>query len=98
MKIAIIGCGFVGLQTARLFHAAGWEVIGITHSAASAEKLTDEPFRVTVCDIAEASSLESHRELLAKPGAAIHCASSGRGGVEEYRRVYLEGMRNILRV
>lgn len=25
----------------------------------------------------------------------VHCASSGRGGAEEYRRVYLEGARNL---
>ena len=96
MKVLILGCGFVGLQTARLFNEAGWDVVGVTHSADSAEKLADEPFRVIACDISDATGMEKYRADLANPDAAIHCASSGRGGVEEYRRVYFQGMRNVL--
>lgn len=94
-SVITIGCGFVGLHTARLFHDAGWEVIGLTHSPESAEKLTDEPFPILACDIADAHSLQTHCATLANADAAIHCASSNRGGAEEYRSVYLEGMRNV---
>jgi nucleoside-diphosphate-sugar epimerase len=94
-RVIVIGCGFVGLHTARLFHEAQWEAIGVTHSPESAEKLADEPFSIVACDIADARSLQIHRATLANADAAIHCASSNRGGAEEYRRVYLEGARNI---
>jgi len=98
MKIIIVGCGFVGLQTARLFHNAGWEVIGVTHSPESAQNLASEPFRVIACDIADENAMQFHRADLLDADAAIHCASSGRGGVEEYRRVYFCGLQNVLNI
>ena len=97
-KIAILGCGFVGLETARLFHAAGWETLGITHTSESAAALSDEPFRVLACDLTSRETLEQLRTGIGHPDAVIHCASSGRGGADAYRRVYLDGLRNALDV
>src|ERR1043166_6173175 len=96
-RIVIAGCGFVGLAAARVFHAAGWDVLGLTHSPESAEALKGEPFPVAACDISDAGAL---RVIAARfggaPDAVIHCASSGRGGADAYRSVYLEGARNLL--
>jgi nucleoside-diphosphate-sugar epimerase len=96
-RILIAGCGFVGLATARLFAQRGWEVVAGTHSIESAEKLRAEPFRVITFDLAEYASIAQHAAL-APFDAIIHCASSGRGGAEQYRRVYLEGSRNLAAV
>ena len=83
----IAGCGFTGLATARLLHARGWRVLGGTHSRESADALAGENFPVIACDISDRAALSR----LEKVDAVIHCASSGRGGVEPYRAVYLEG-------
>jgi nucleoside-diphosphate-sugar epimerase len=91
-RVVIAGCGFLGLATARRFHRAGWDVLGLTHSAESAQALASEPFPVRAADISEPlTSLENERA-----DVVIHCASSGRGGAEAYRRVYLGGARNLL--
>jgi nucleoside-diphosphate-sugar epimerase len=96
-KILIAGCGFVGLATARLFAGRGWQVVASTHSADSAAKLATEPFAVTTFDLADLHSIEAHAAL--NPfDAVIHCASSGRGGAEQYRRVYLDGARHLAAV
>lgn len=87
----IAGCGFVGLATARLLHARGWRVIGGTHSTESAAALAAEPFPVTACDVTDRTAISG----LPPVDAVIHCASSGRGGVEQYRAVYLEGARAL---
>ena len=96
-RIVIAGCGFVGLATARVFHGAGWDVLGLTHSAESAETMKGEAFPVAPCDISDADAV---RGIAAQFGentdAVIHCASSGRGGADAYRSVYLEGARNLL--
>jgi nucleoside-diphosphate-sugar epimerase len=42
--------------------------------------------------------MEMHRADFNRADAVIHCASSGRGGADQYRRVYFEGMQNILRL
>ena len=96
-RIFIAGCGFTGLAAARLFHRAEWEVVGGTHSAESVAALAGEPFRVLACDITDAAALGAHAELRGLD-AAIHCASSGRGGAEAYRAVYLGGARNLAEV
>ena len=94
-KILIAGCGFVGLATARIFQTRSWEVIGCTHSAESAAQLAGESFPVLACDIAEQTAVAALRPH-GPFDAIVHCASSGRGGVEAYRRVYHGGVRNLM--
>lgn len=94
-RVLIAGCGFVGSATARLFQRAGWDVLGLTHSAESAAALAGEAFEVQPADLADQSALAS-LERWHSCDAVIHCASSGRGGADAYRRVYLEGSRNLL--
>jgi nucleoside-diphosphate-sugar epimerase len=96
-RVIIAGCGFVGLATAHLFQNAGWDVLGLTHSAESAEALKGERFSVAACDISNADAVRAiAAQRGGSPDVVIHCASSGRGGADEYRRVYLEGARNLL--
>jgi nucleoside-diphosphate-sugar epimerase len=87
-KVLIAGCGYLGLATARLFAARGWEVTGLARSPQ-----TGGEFPVLTADLADAASLTALPEC----EVVVHCASSGRGGAEEYRRVYLDGMRNLAR-
>jgi nucleoside-diphosphate-sugar epimerase len=94
-RVLIAGCGFVGVATGELFARDGWEVIGCTHSEESAARLATAPFPVIACDITDRASLAVQTEWQSLD-AVIHCASSGRGGAEAYRRVYLEGARNLL--
>jgi nucleoside-diphosphate-sugar epimerase len=92
-SVLIAGCGYVGLACARQLHAQGWRVAALTHTAESAAALASEPFEVRAADLADAATLlplasESFAVL-------IHCASSGRGGADAYRRVYVDGCRNL---
>ncbi|MEO7167930.1 MAG: NAD-dependent epimerase/dehydratase family protein [Chthoniobacterales bacterium] len=92
-RVLIAGCGYVGAATADLFHLAQWEVEGWTHSPESAAQLGEKPFPVRAVDIADAGAVQAAAGAF---DAVIHCASSGGGGAEGYRRVYLEGARNLL--
>ena len=96
-KAVIAGCGFAGRATARLLSGAGWEVVGVTRSPASAALLRGETFPVVACDIADRAALAACGELRGAE-VVIHCASSGRGGVEQYRVVYLGGARALAEV
>ena len=93
-RILIAGCGYIGAAAADLFHAAGWEVEGWTHSAESATRLQSKPYPLRAVDITDA---ESVRTAAADFAVVIHCASSAGGGAESYRRLYLEGARHLLR-
>ena len=94
-RLLIAGCGYVGVATADLFHAAGWEVEGWTHSAESAVQLANKPYALQAVDI---TSVDAVKKAAREFDAVIHCASSGGGGAESYRRVYLEGARNLFSV
>ncbi|MEO8045373.1 MAG: NAD-dependent epimerase/dehydratase family protein [Spartobacteria bacterium] len=92
-RVLIAGCGYVGSATADLFHAAQWEVEGWTHSPDSAAQLSGKPYAVRAVDIA---ANEAVAQAASEFDAVIHCASSGGGGAEGYRRVYFEGAKNLL--
>ena len=99
-RVLVVGCGFVGEATADLFHARGWEVVGWTHSAESAARLSAEkPYPVSAHDITEAEQVNAAARELPDGGqvdAVVDCVSSGRGGgPEQYRRVYLDGARHL---
>lgn len=94
-RVLIAGCGYVGTATADLFHEAGWAVEGWTHSAESAAVLRKKPYAIRAVDIAERAAVSAAGGAF---DAVIHCASSGGGGAEGYRRVYFEGARNLLAV
>lgn len=97
--ILVAGCGYLGARIAALLHDSGRPVVGLTHSAESADKLASSvPWMVEACDISDESAVKA---LATKLGAAavtevIHCASSGRGGADAYRHVYLGGMKNLM--
>ncbi len=97
MKILLIGCGFVGERAADLFHAAGHEVFGITHSLESAARLSaQKPWKVLACNIASAADVSDLRKQIGAIDAFIHCASSSKGGAEMYQAVYVDGMKHLL--
>src|ERR1700730_1889078 len=92
-RVLIAGCGYVGEATADLFHKAGWEVEGWTASAESATILAAKSYPVIPVDIAEPGQVGARTKDF---DAVIHCASTRGGDVDLYRRVYLEGARNLL--
>jgi nucleoside-diphosphate-sugar epimerase len=94
-RILIAGCGYVGRATADLLHKRGWKVEGWTASPQSAAQLAAKPYAVHAVDITISGAVSAVREEF---DVVIQCASSGGGEPEKYRRIYLEGARNLLHV
>lgn len=92
-KVVIAGCGYLGEAAAGFFFNAGWRVCGLCASQESVKRLEGVPFDVMARDITQ--SLDDVGEWKS-PDLLIHCASSGRGGEEAYRAVYLEGLRHLM--
>jgi nucleoside-diphosphate-sugar epimerase len=91
-RILIAGCGYVGSAVAELFHEAGWNLAGWTRSAASAAQLAGKGWAVSAVDLANAEQVAASPQEF---DAVIHSASTGGGDATNYRRVYLEGVRNL---
>ena len=92
-RILIAGCGYIGQAAADLFHAAGWAVQGWTRSAKSAASLSAKPYPVREVDVSQAGQVA---ECAGMFDAVVHCASSSGGDTEMYRKIYLDGARNLL--
>jgi nucleoside-diphosphate-sugar epimerase len=92
MKTLVVGCGYVGLPLALSWIGEGDEVAAWVHSVSSAEALRDRGFAgIVTGSVAD----EKIWRGLTVYDRVIHCASSGRGGPEAYREVFLEGARMI---
>jgi nucleoside-diphosphate-sugar epimerase len=93
-RVLIAGCGYLGQTVAELFLSDGWEVEGWTKSADSAQPLSTKAYPVHAVDISKEDRV---RAQTGNFDAVIHCASTRGGDVDSYRRVYLDGVRNLLK-
>jgi nucleoside-diphosphate-sugar epimerase len=92
LKIAVLGCGYVGAEFARQARAAGHEVLGVVRSEASRDKLRAEGIA------AEAFDLQSGdwASLPERFDAVVYAASTGGGGPEAYALAYDIGVKRAL--
>ena len=83
MKLLLIGHGYLGRETARVFRVAGWEVVAVSLSGGEGS---------LACDVGDLSQVKS----LPAADFIVHCAASGRGGADAYQRVYVDGCRHLI--
>jgi nucleoside-diphosphate-sugar epimerase len=89
-RLLVAGCGFVGLELARLAARHGWTVEGWTRTGGLTEGVA-----LRAVDLTDADAVRVAVDAF-RPDAIVHCASSGRGGPDAYRDVYLAGIRNLV--
>jgi nucleoside-diphosphate-sugar epimerase len=86
-----VGCGYVGRALALALRERGDIVTGWVRSDSSAAEIEGDVAETIVGSVADDACWSG----LAPFDAVIHCAASGGGGVEAYREVYLEGVRQM---
>ncbi|MEM7603356.1 MAG: NAD-dependent epimerase/dehydratase family protein [Verrucomicrobiota bacterium] len=90
--VLIIGHGYVGSALAGKLHEEGFAVSAINRSAESSED-----YELLQGDVSDPDSITPLKEKLSfPPDYIVHCASSGRGGAEAYRAVFIEGTTHLL--
>jgi len=93
MRALIIGCGYVGIPLGAELVRQGHTVFGVRRSAGAESKLSACGIQPLVADISQPA------DLARLPGPfdwVVNCVSSTKGGVDEYRQVYLNGTRNVI--
>lgn len=93
MRALIVGCGYVGFPLAAELTRQGHEVFGLRRSASSDAALQAAGIKPLQADITQPDSLS---KLPRDFDWVVNCVASGGGGVEEYRQLYLQGMRNLI--
>ena len=93
MRVLIVGCGYVGLPLGAELVRQGHEVFGMRRTAEGDAELKAAGIRPVAADVTKPA------DLARLPGPfdwVVNCVSSSKGGVEEYREVYLNGTRNLM--
>ena len=93
MRALVIGGGFVGQPLAQELLRQGHHVTAMTRSQSHADSFQALGIQPIVADISHAASLPTHLDPF---DWVINLVSSGRGGVEAYRAVYLSGTRHVI--
>jgi nucleoside-diphosphate-sugar epimerase len=93
MRALIVGCGYVGAALGTELVRQGHEVFGLRRTDISNGDLKAIGIVPLKADI---TKLEDLARLPTDFDWVVNCVSSSRGSVEDYRAVYLGGMRNLV--
>ena len=93
MRIAILGCGYVGLELAR---QAGdeHEVIGVRRSPDGLDAIEATGATAVQADVTDADDLSAVPDV----DSLVFAASSGGRGAEAAERVYVDGLQTVIEV
>ena len=88
MRVAIVGCGYVGLELGRQLLETGQEPIGVRRSEAGLEAIEAAGFAGVQADLTKPETLETVPDV----DAVVFAASSGGRGAKAARTVYVDGL------
>jgi nucleoside-diphosphate-sugar epimerase len=92
VRVLIIGCGYVGLPLGAELARLGHEVFGLRRSPDTGE-LSAAGIQPLAGDITESATLA---RLKPDFDWVVNTVSSSKGGVDDYRAVYLEGTKRLI--
>ena len=92
MRVAILGCGYVGLELARQLEAAGHSAVGVRRSEDGLAAVRETGADAVQADVSDADSLDSVPDV----DGVVFAASSGGRGAEAAREVYVDGLRTAV--
>jgi len=92
MKCLIVGCGYVGLPLGAELTRLGHEVSGLRRSVSAENELKAAGIQPVFGDVTLPETLA---KLPRDFDWVVNCVAAG-GGAEDYRRVYLQGTRNLI--
>ena len=93
MRVLIVGCGYVGLPLGAELARQGHEVFGLRRSALAEVEMKSAGIIPLHADITQPDSL---KKLPRDFDWVVNCTASGGGGADDYRKIYLEGNRNLI--
>ncbi|WP_332898324.1 SDR family oxidoreductase [Haladaptatus sp. CMSO5] len=91
MRVAILGCGYVGLELGRQL-STDHEVVGVRRSDAGLAAIEAAGFDAVRADLTEPDSLAAVPDV----DALVFAASSGGRGPDAARRIFVDGLHGAL--
>jgi len=92
-RILVVGYGYIGRPLAQRLYREGDSVTAVNRSS----EADLAPYPVLTADLGDAATVAALADELGEqpPNAIVHCASSGRGGADAYRSVFVDGVKNL---
>ncbi len=94
-SLCILGCGYVGEAVARAALQGGMTVTALTRNPEKAAALRELGLAKVV--VTELDKDDWHGELSPEQDFVLNCVSSAGGGLDGYRKSYVDGQRSVLR-
>jgi len=91
-QLVVFGAGYVGGELVRQALALGLRVTALTRNPTRAAELSAMGAATIVADLA---TDRWHGQIAGGADLALDCVGAGGGGVDGYRRTYVEGLRSI---
>ena len=92
LRIAVLGCGYVGTAFALQAQARGHAVLGVVRSGESVARLQALGVSAQACDL----QVDDWTSLPAAFDVVVYAASTGGAGVDAYARTYDAGVKRAL--
>ncbi len=91
-RVAILGCGYVGLRLGYRLTAAGHDVLGVRRSASAMNAIARAGMKPVAADVTDPDSLARVPDV----EWLVFAASSGGRGADAARRVFVDGLETVL--
>ena len=92
MRVAILGCGYVGLELGRQLAARDHEPIGVRRSNEGIGRIEAAGFEAVQADVTDREALAAVPDV----DAIVFAASSGGRGADAAREVYVDGLQTAI--
>jgi nucleoside-diphosphate-sugar epimerase len=92
MRVLIVGCGYVGLPLGAELVRQGHEVFGLRRNLGTRNELKTAGIHQVIGDVTQ---FETLLNLPRDFDWVVNCVAAG-GDAENYRKVYLQGTRNLI--
>ena len=91
-QLVVFGAGYVGGELIRQALALGMQATALTRNPTRAAELSAVGAKTIGADLATG---RWHGQLTGGADLVLDCVSAGGGGVDGYRRTYVDGLRSI---
>jgi nucleoside-diphosphate-sugar epimerase len=92
VRVAILGCGYVGIELGKELTDAGHDVVGVRRSTAGLDDIETAGFEPVRADVTDPESLSAVPSV----DWAVYAASADGRGVDAARTAYVDGLRTVV--